>query len=136
MAWVKIPKEHHPLFMDAVPSDPRVSTLKMFGGIGATVNGHMFGGLWARSVMVKLSPADQKKALAIGAVPFDPMGNGRVMADSFVLPEGIVDDAEELRDWLKRALAFTATLPPKTKKPAAKKPAAAKEPAKPRAKKK
>ena len=32
MAWTKIPKEHHPIFFDAVPDDPRVETIKMFGG--------------------------------------------------------------------------------------------------------
>jgi len=37
----------------------------------------MFGGLFAHSAIVKLSPADQETALALdGAQFFDPMGNG------------------------------------------------------------
>ncbi len=115
MAWVKIPKEHHPLFLEALPDDPRLVTIPMFGSICATVNGNMLGGLWARSVMVKLSPADQHKALALGAVPFDPMGNGRTMADALVLPDDVIGDTRQLRAWLERALAYTATLPPKKK---------------------
>lgn len=117
MGWVKIPKEHFPLIEAALPKDPRIATVKMFGGLGAMVNGNMFGGLWAKSVMVRLSPGDQKKAQDIGAVPFDPLGNGRTMADSFVLPDNIIGETRELERWLQRALDFTSTLPPKKKKP-------------------
>jgi len=140
MAWVKIPAENHPLFLDALPKDPRISTLKMFGGIAAKVNGMMFSGLFARSVMVKLSPADQQEAMKLdGSVPFDPMGNGRVMPDTLLLAEEVMDDSQVLRNWLQRSFAFALTLPPKTKaksKPAAKtKPATKpKPPAKPAAK--
>src|SRR5258708_32048153 len=87
MAWVKIPKEHHPIFRDALPpGDRRVSVLQMFGGVAAKVNGHMATGLFARSVIVKLGDTDRAAALALdGAAPFDPMGNGRIMADPGML---------------------------------------------------
>jgi TfoX/Sxy family transcriptional regulator of competence genes len=134
MAWVKIPKENHPLFLDCLPRDPRVSTVNMFGGVAAKVNGQMFAGLFARSAIVKLSAEDQKAALALdGAALFDPMGNGRVMHDTVLLPEAVMDEPGELRAWLRKALAHTSTLPKKQARkpaPAAKKPAArAKKPA-------
>ena len=117
MAWVKIPADNHPVFHAAVPKDRRASTLKMFGGLAGLVNGNMFGGLFGRSVVVKLSAEDQQHALALdGAVPFDPMGNGRIMKDMIFLPETVLDDSAELRDWLRRAFDYTATLPPKVKK--------------------
>ena len=75
MAWIKVPSEHHPLFRAALPKDPRVETLQMFGGIAAKVNGNLFAGLFGRSTMVLLSDADRTAALALdGAEPFDPMG--------------------------------------------------------------
>jgi TfoX/Sxy family transcriptional regulator of competence genes len=118
MAWVKVPPEHHPIFMAAVPKDPRVTTLQMFGGIAARVNGNMFGGLFGRSAIAKLSPEDRQAALALdGAAPFDPMGNGRASQDMVMLPEDVMDDPAELRSWLGRALAFVATRPPKLAKP-------------------
>ena len=58
MAWVKIPAENHPLFHAALPKDPRISTIQMFGGVASLVNGNMFGGLFARSALVKLGEAD------------------------------------------------------------------------------
>ena len=146
MAWTKIPAENHPLFVDALPKDPRISTLKMFGGLAGMVNGQMFSGLFARSAVVKLSLADQQEALALdGSAPFDPMGNGRIMKDTILLAEEAMDDPQVLRDWLRRSFEFALTLPKKAKKSAgaAKKPAgavkkpAAKQPAakKPAAKK-
>jgi TfoX/Sxy family transcriptional regulator of competence genes len=117
MAWVKIPKENHPLFHASLPRDRRVSTLNMFGGVAAKVNGQMFAGLFARSAIVKLSPSDQQAALALdGAERFDPMGNKRIMNDTILLPESVMDEPEELRGWLRKALAYTSTLPAKGKK--------------------
>ena len=44
------------------------------------------------TLMVRLSPEDQKEALAIdGTEPFDPMGNGRTMSDSLLLSESVMD---------------------------------------------
>jgi TfoX/Sxy family transcriptional regulator of competence genes len=117
MAWVKIPAEHHPIFMAAVPKHPRVSTLKMFGGIAAKVNGQMYAGLFAKSFIVKLSEADRAEALALdGAELFDPMGNGRIMKDTVFMPEETFGDDAELRSWLRRGLDYTLTLPAKVEK--------------------
>jgi TfoX/Sxy family transcriptional regulator of competence genes len=126
MAWVKIPKENHPLFLDCLPRDPRISTINMFGGIAAKVNGQMFGGLFARSAIVKLSAADQRAALALdGAERFDPMGNKRIMNDTILLPESVMDDPADLRTWLRKAFVHISSLPAK-KNPGAKKMTAAK----------
>jgi TfoX/Sxy family transcriptional regulator of competence genes len=116
MAWIKIPAENHPLFHAALPRDPRISTLQMFGGVAAMVNGHMLGGLFGRGALVRLSAPDQKEALALdGAEPFDPMGKGHPMKDTVLLPESIMDEPEELKSWLRRALEYTAMLPAKKK---------------------
>jgi TfoX/Sxy family transcriptional regulator of competence genes len=115
MAWQKIPQEHKPLFYAAMPGDLRAETVEMFGGVAGTVNGHMFGGLWADSVMVRLPPEGLAEVLAQGGEPFNPMGRA-VMRDMVVLPSAVLRDRETLRGWLLRALEFTATLPPKVKK--------------------
>lgn len=127
MAWIKIPKEHHPLFRAALPKDPRVTTINMFGGIAAMVNGHMAGGLFGRSAVVRLGAPELAAALALdGAVPFDPMGRGAVMRDMALLPDAVMDDQAELRSWLARAIAHTATMPAKPTRAAKRKPDTAK----------
>src|SRR5450631_351356 len=65
MAWVKIPKEHHDLLRAALPRDPRISTLNMFGGLAAMVKGNMFGGTFGRSAIARLAPDDLAEALKL-----------------------------------------------------------------------
>jgi TfoX/Sxy family transcriptional regulator of competence genes len=130
MAWIKVPPEHHPVFRAALPRDPRVETLQMFGGVAAKVNGHFFAGLFGRSAIVFLGEAERAEALALdGAGLFDPMGDGRARSDKVMLPEDVFHDPDELRQWIARAFAHCAALPRKTKAAARKPSAAAKPPA-------
>jgi TfoX/Sxy family transcriptional regulator of competence genes len=124
MAWVKVPPENHPVFHAALPKDPRVETLKMFGGVAAKVNGNMFAGLFGRSTMIWLPEAERAAALALeGAAPFDPMGNGRVRSDKVMLPESMMKKPAELRRWIARAFKGASALPAKgSKKPDGKSP--------------
>jgi TfoX/Sxy family transcriptional regulator of competence genes len=134
MAWVKVPAEHHPLFRAALPDSPRVETRLMFGGVAASVNGHIFAGLFGRSVMLYLDEPEHAEALALeGAGPFDPMGDGRRMSGKVMLPEAMMDEPAELKAWIGRAFAAASKLAPKAAKKAAAKsgaPTAKKAPAK------
>jgi hypothetical protein len=120
MAWVKVPPENHPIFLAALPKDPRVETLKMFGGVAAKVNGNLFAGLFGRSTMVWLPEAERATALALkGAAPFDPMGDGRARSDKVMLPETMMKEPAELRRWIARAFKGASLLPAKAKKKSA-----------------
>lgn len=117
MAWVKVPPENHPLFHAALPKDSRVETAKMFGGVAAKVNGHVFAGLFGRSTMIWLPEPDRAEALALeGAAPFDPMGDGRARSDKVMLPEAMMTEPAALRRWLARAFEAAAKLPAKPAK--------------------
>ena len=117
MAWVKVPAENHPLFRAALPRDPRVETMAMFGGVAAKVNGHVFAGLFGRSTMVWLPEGERAEALALeGASMFDPMGDGRARSEKVMLPEAMMDEEDDLRLWLARAFEAAALLPPKKAK--------------------
>lgn len=117
MAWVKVPAEHHPLFHAALPKDPRVSTMPMFGGVVARVNGHIFAGLFGRSVMLALPEPARAEVLALdGAGPFDPRGDGKPRSQKVMLPEDMMDDAAELKAWIARAFTAAAALPRKQAK--------------------
>ncbi|HLK35632.1 MAG TPA: hypothetical protein VKU41_02695 [Polyangiaceae bacterium] len=119
MAWVKVPPHHHHLFRAALPSDPRVETMQMFGGVAARVNGHLFAGLFGLSTMIWLPEPERAEALALdGASLFDPMGDGRVRSDKVMLPASMMIDAPALKRWVGRAFKAAAALPPKAAKAA------------------
>ena len=119
MGWVKVPPENHPIFYAALPKDGRVETMKMFGGVAAKVNGHLFAGLFGRSTMLLLAEPDRGAALALdGASIFDPMGDGRARSDKVMLPERMMADPAALRRWIARAFKAASVLPKKDAKSA------------------
>lgn len=127
MTWVKVPAENHPIFRAALPKDPRVETMQMFGGVAAKVNGNVFAGLFGRSVMIWLPEGEREEALALeGAGPFDPMGDGRARSEKVMLPEAMMEEPAELRRWIARAFKAAGKLPLKVKSPKKKKAAAKK----------
>ena len=76
----------------------------------------MFGGLWQAEIVLRLGDADRERITAErGAEPFEPMA--RPMKGYVTVPQAIVTDAGQLRDWLKRAFDYSAALAAKEKKP-------------------
>jgi TfoX N-terminal domain len=130
MAWTKTPIENHELFRAALPRDPRIVQKKMFGCLVGMVHGRMYAATFGRSVFVRLSPEDREAALRLdGAEIWDPRGLGGERETIF-LPEAIMDERDELCDWLQRGLAYSVTLPIKKAARTAKKSPAKKSPAK------
>src|SRR4051812_12813651 len=113
MAMVKVPAENEPLFLAALPSDPRLEIIRMFGGMVAKVNGHVFAGLFGRSAMVLLPEPDRTAALKLeGAAFFNPMGSG-ARSKKVMLPETVMLDAPALQRWIRRAFDAATRMPPK-----------------------
>lgn len=85
----------------------------MFGYPALFVGGNLVTGLYEASWMIRLPEAALDELLALpGAMPFGPMP-GRPMKGYGVLPESTVSDDEELEAWVRRAVEFGRTLPPK-----------------------
>lgn len=95
---------------------PQAEPRKMFGYDALFVNGNMAVGLWQNTCVVKLAQPDQDELLARGAaMPFCPMP-GRAMNGWLELTEELAHDPEELLEWSRRAVEYTASLPPKRRK--------------------
>lgn len=85
---------------------------KMFGGLCFTVNGHMAAGVVDDKLMLRVGPEQHEKVLSLKhAEPMD--FTGRPMKGMvYVAPEGC-NTATKIKPWLKRALSFVESLPPK-----------------------
>ena len=109
MEWQKSPQELEKTFDDAFPDDPRAQRKKMFGYPAGFVNGNMFGGLWQSSIVLRLGDADRERiSNEHGAEPFEPMG--RPMKGYVTIPDAIVADHGQLRDWLHRGVEYAAVM--------------------------
>jgi TfoX/Sxy family transcriptional regulator of competence genes len=88
-----------------------VHEIRMFGGIGFMLNGNMVAAASKRGLLVRVGKERQPDALARpGARPMEM--NGRTMEGYvYVDPPMLTGDA--MHEWLRLALAFVQTLPPK-----------------------
>lgn len=94
---------------------PATTRRPMFGYPCAWVGGNMATGLFARSWWVRLPPDRLGTVLASGeGRPFEVMP-GRQMKGYAALPDEAIADDGEIDAWIREALDYTATLPPKKK---------------------
>ncbi|MGH7139361.1 MAG: TfoX/Sxy family protein, partial [Pirellulales bacterium] len=97
---------------DALASIRGITEKRMFGGVGFMLNGNLLVGVWQHSLIVRLGPDEGEAALLDQHVKeFDITGRpmrGWVMVE----PDGI-DDDEQLKAWIERAMKFVETLPRK-----------------------
>jgi hypothetical protein len=99
---------------------PETTRRPMFGHPCAWVGGNMATGLFASHWWVRLPPDELAAVLADGRATTFQVMPGRDMLGYAVMPAGVVADDAQVEDWVGRALAYTATLPPK--EPKARKP--------------
>ncbi len=103
-------------FEEAVQSLSGAERRKMFGYPAIFVNGNMFAGLVRDKMVLRLSDKLRKEFLELPeAMPFIAM-RGRVMRQWAVVPPAMVKAEPELTRWLRKALAYGRSLPPKRKR--------------------
>lgn len=85
---------------------------KMFGCICFLLNGNALAGVWKDALIARLGPDEGEAALREPHVrAFDI--TGRPMRNWVAVePEGVEDD-DQLREWIERAVKFVRTLPKK-----------------------
>jgi hypothetical protein len=84
----------------------------MVGGIFFMKNGHMLVGVWKRSLMAQVGDKKIEGALLEPHVSrFDITGRA-IKGLILVAPEGI-DDDDQLKDWIQRAVKFVGKVPGK-----------------------
>jgi TfoX N-terminal domain len=115
--WQKAPDALVRAFDRALPDEPRVERRAMFGYPCAFVGGNMFAGLRGADLIVRLPPDARATLLEMpGARIFEPIV-GQPMRAYAIAPDTMIADTAALRDWVTRAFAYAAMLPPKASKP-------------------
>ena len=89
-----------------------VEEWKAFGGPYFMLNGHMLVGVWKDSMIVRLGLEQEEEALLEPHVRRLDMKRKPMKGWIVVEPEGVEDD-DQLKDWIERAIKFVRTLPKK-----------------------
>lgn len=116
MVWKKSPPELIKLLDDNLSSFDCTKKM-MFGYPVYFVNNNMFTGTYQSSVFLRLSENDRKEILSRSdeASPFEPI-KGKRMKEYMTLPDSILKDSDELREWLSRSYTYVSSLPAKESK--------------------
>ncbi|HEY6058144.1 MAG TPA: TfoX/Sxy family protein [Candidatus Limnocylindrales bacterium] len=113
VSFAKSPPALVARFAEVLDRYPDAKRRQMFGYPAAFIGGNMVTSLHGERWVVRLSEDSRGELLALaGAGPFEPMP-GRPMKGYATLPPSVVADDSELHAWVRRAIEFGQTLPPK-----------------------
>ncbi len=100
-------------FNEVAARFPEAQRRKMFGYPALFVAGNLVTSLFADAWTIRLSDDALAEAMALpGARDFEVMP-GRVMSGYAVLPADVVGDDDRLDAWVRRAIEYGMSLPPK-----------------------
>jgi len=99
-----------------LPEDERITTRSMFGGLGSFVHGNMFAGALGDRIFLRLPDPDLQRLLREpGGGAFEPV-KGHAMKGYATVPKAWNENPEKVRGWMRRAVDWTAAMPPKKAK--------------------
>jgi len=116
--WEKSSDRLVSLFEELAPKETDVAIKKMFGWPCCFVNGNLFTGLHKQSMIFRLPDTDRTEFLELGGTgDFEPMP-GRKMKGYVAMAKPLDRKRGVLEQWMQLSLAFTRSLPPKTRETA------------------
>ena len=109
----------------------RVRIKRMFGGAGVYAGEFFFALIDDDVLYLKVDDTNRPDFVARGMGPFSPFGEGGEVMQYYQVPEDLLEDPEELKPWVEKAI-LAAVRKKKKKKPEARKPKGRKPEAKPK----
>ncbi|MGE3808537.1 MAG: TfoX/Sxy family protein [Gemmataceae bacterium] len=89
-----------------------VTEKKMFGGLGFLLQGNMLIGVWKEWLIARLGPEQAEDALVEAHVKVFDI-TGKAMAGWVMVASAGVQEADDVKSWVQRALKFVRKLPAK-----------------------
>jgi DNA transformation protein len=106
---------------------PSIRSRSMFGGVGIYSADYFFALIDGDTLYLKVDDSNRGDFEARGLGPFKPFGEGGETMQYYQLDEGILEDVNELRPWVDKAVAVARAKRAAKRKPT---PKSAKRPAK------
>lgn len=88
-----------------------VTSRRMFGGIGVYAGDRFFAVLDNNALFFKVDDQTRPQYIAQGAGPFRPDPRGPAMNGYYQVPASVLEDADALTTWARRAIAVSAAAP-------------------------
>jgi DNA transformation protein len=88
---------------------PRVRGKSMFGGVGVYSGEHFFALIDDDVLFFKVDDSTRHEFIAAGMRAWSPFGDDREMAGYYQLPAELLEEPDELRGWVEKAVRVAAT---------------------------
>ncbi len=83
---------------------PAVTSRAMFGGVGVYSGGLFFALLDDDTLYLKVDDTNRADFESAGTGPFRPFGDDRDVMQYYELPAELLEDADQLRPWVEKAI--------------------------------
>lgn len=83
---------------------PDLRSRAMFGGVGVYAGDRIFGLIDDDVLYLKVDDVNRGAFEAAGMGPFQPFGPGGEVMQYYELPDGVLDEPDELRPWVDGAV--------------------------------
>ena len=100
----------------------RVRIKSMFGGAGVYAGENFFAIIDDDVLYLKVDDTNRPDFAARGMRPFSPFGEGGEVMQYYQLPEELLEDPDELKPWVEKAILVAANKKKKSKPRAKAKP--------------
>jgi DNA transformation protein len=94
---------------------PRLRSKSMFGGVGVYSGDHFFALVDNDTLFFKVDDSNRHDFIAARMKAWSPFEDGKEMKGYYELPAELLEDPDELRPWVEKAVAVAAKK--KKKKP-------------------
>ncbi|WLT29982.1 TfoX/Sxy family protein [Geothrix sp. PMB-07] len=101
-----------------------VTTRPMFGGLTFFADGRAFALVAEETLYFKVDDSNRSDFVAAGMGPFLPFGDPERPMQYYQLPEEVLEDPDQLAEWMAKAIAVAARANTKSKAKAPGRPAA------------
>jgi DNA transformation protein len=98
----------------------RVRIKSMFGGAGVYAGEFFFALIDDDVLYLKVDDTNRPDFVARGMEPFSPFGDGGEVMQYYQLPEELLEDPDELKPWVEKAILVAANKRKRKSKPKAK----------------
>lgn len=96
--------------LDQFASFAKVTSRRMFGGVGLYADGLFFALIAEDTLYLKVDDSNRADYVQRGARAFQPFKDDPAYSMSyFRLPQEVLEDPDELRRWTRRSLAVAAS---------------------------
>lgn len=90
--------------LDQLGEVRRVTSRRMFGGVGFYASGLFFALAHDETLYFKVDDSNRADFVRAGMKPFQPFGADSKPMNYYEVPARVLEDTEELRIWMQRAI--------------------------------